>query len=85
MRRPRRARPALAVAVHFKGSGFYNTDYGKKKSGAPQRRLGEGSGESKAPSRARSSSELEVLGLEVERLEVAGDSEPTTEPSTRAA
>jgi putative FmdB family regulatory protein len=22
------------VAVHFKGSGFYNTDYGKKKSGA---------------------------------------------------
>ena len=23
-----------APAVHFKGSGFYNTDYGKKKSGA---------------------------------------------------
>jgi putative FmdB family regulatory protein len=22
------------IAVHFKGSGFYNTDYGKKKSGA---------------------------------------------------
>jgi len=22
------------VAVHFKGSGFYNTDYGKKKTGA---------------------------------------------------
>jgi putative FmdB family regulatory protein len=22
------------VAVHFKGSGFYNTDYGKQKSGA---------------------------------------------------
>ena len=22
------------VAVHFKGSGFYNTDYGRKKSGA---------------------------------------------------
>ena len=22
------------VAVHFKGSGFYNTDYGKNKSGA---------------------------------------------------
>jgi putative FmdB family regulatory protein len=28
------------VAVHFKGSGFYTTDYGKKKSGTP-------SGESK--------------------------------------
>src|SRR3954449_13266819 len=23
------------VAVHFKGSGFYNTDYGKAKRGAP--------------------------------------------------
>jgi putative FmdB family regulatory protein len=23
------------VAVHFKGSGFYNTDYGKRKRGAP--------------------------------------------------
>jgi putative FmdB family regulatory protein len=23
------------VAVHFKGSGFYTTDYGRKKSGAP--------------------------------------------------
>jgi putative FmdB family regulatory protein len=22
------------VAVHFKGSGFYNTDYGKRKAGA---------------------------------------------------
>ena len=28
------------VAVHFKGSGFYNTDYGKKKPGS------EGKGES---------------------------------------
>jgi putative FmdB family regulatory protein len=24
------------VAVHFKGSGFYNTDYGKKKKGAAE-------------------------------------------------
>ena len=29
------------VAVHFKGSGFYNTDYGKKKTGA----AGEGKSE----------------------------------------
>ena len=28
------------VAVHFKGSGFYNTDYGKKKSGAASSELG---------------------------------------------
>lgn len=36
------------VAVHFKGSGFYNTDYGKKKkAGANGGSSGEGSGESK--------------------------------------
>jgi putative FmdB family regulatory protein len=31
------------VAVHFKGSGFYNTDYGKKKSGAASETKSEGS------------------------------------------
>ncbi len=31
------------VAVHFKGSGFYNTDYGKKKSGAASEGTSEGS------------------------------------------
>jgi putative FmdB family regulatory protein len=31
------------VAVHFKGSGFYNTDYGKKKSGASAEGKSEGS------------------------------------------
>ena len=47
------------VAVHFKGSGFYNTDYGKKKKGAAanggssegsseSKGSGEGSGESKS-------------------------------------
>jgi putative FmdB family regulatory protein len=35
------------VAVHFKGSGFYNTDYGKKKKGAANGASSEGSGESK--------------------------------------
>jgi putative FmdB family regulatory protein len=37
------------VAVHFKGSGFYNTDYGKQKGGAAANgSSGEGSGESKS-------------------------------------
>jgi len=37
------------VAVHFKGSGFYNTDYGKKKKGAAANGgSSEGSGESKS-------------------------------------
>lgn len=37
------------VAVHFKGSGFYNTDYGKKKKGAAANgSSGEGSDGSKS-------------------------------------
>ncbi|MBK5219354.1 MAG: zinc ribbon domain-containing protein [Thermoleophilia bacterium] len=42
--------PAVRVlhspAVHFKGSGFYNTDYGKKKKGGAS--AGEGGSESKS-------------------------------------
>jgi len=40
------------VAVHFKGSGFYNTDYGKKKKGAAPS-SGEGSGDSKGSGEAK--------------------------------
>jgi putative FmdB family regulatory protein len=36
------------VAVHFKGSGFYNTDYGKKKKGGANGGSSEGSGEAKS-------------------------------------
>ncbi len=42
------------VAVHFKGSGFYNTDYGKKKGAAANGGSSESSGESK-PSESTSS------------------------------
>jgi putative FmdB family regulatory protein len=41
------------VAVHFKGSGFYNTDYGKKKSGATS---GSSDGDSGSSSSSDSSS-----------------------------
>jgi putative FmdB family regulatory protein len=41
------------VAVHFKGSGFYNTDYGKKKG------AGSSSSESKPDSGGDSSSKKE--------------------------
>jgi putative FmdB family regulatory protein len=48
--------PAVRVlhspAVHFKGSGFYNTDYGKKKGGAG----GDGSKESKGSESSSDSS-----------------------------
>jgi putative FmdB family regulatory protein len=40
------------VAVHFKGSGFYNTDYGKKKTGA----AAEGKSESSSDSSSKSDS-----------------------------
>jgi putative FmdB family regulatory protein len=43
------------VAVHFKGSGFYNTDYGKKKGGGNG--AGEGAKESKKDSEGGSSSD----------------------------
>ncbi|MEZ5077036.1 MAG: FmdB family zinc ribbon protein [Solirubrobacterales bacterium] len=42
------------VAVHFKGSGFYNTDYGKKKKGAGPA-AGDGTSESKSDSGSSSS------------------------------
>jgi putative FmdB family regulatory protein len=40
------ARVLYSPAVHFKGSGFYNTDYGRKKAGA-NGGSGEGSTEAK--------------------------------------
>ncbi len=44
------------VAVHFKGSGFYNTDYGKKKKGGSANGGSESSGESKSSGESSSSS-----------------------------
>lgn len=45
------------VAIHFKGSGFHNTDYGKKKTGANGSGESKDSGESKSskPSESKSS------------------------------
>ncbi len=53
------------VAVHFKGSGFYNTDYGKKK-GAGNGSSSEGSSESKdsKPSTSDSKSDSKSSGGE---------------------
>src|SRR2546421_12719425 len=45
------------VAIHFKGSGFYNTDYGKRKRGAAAREDGAKSdSSSKAETKADSGS-----------------------------
>jgi putative FmdB family regulatory protein len=42
------------VAIHFKGSGFHNTDYGKKKTGASSEgsKESKGSGETKSDSKS---------------------------------
>jgi putative FmdB family regulatory protein len=38
------------VAIHFKGSGFYNTDYGKRKRGAAAKEEGGSKNESSSSS-----------------------------------
>jgi putative FmdB family regulatory protein len=43
------------VAVHFKGSGFYNTDYGKKKKAAAAEGKAETSGSDSSKSKESSS------------------------------
>jgi putative FmdB family regulatory protein len=44
------------VAIHFKGSGFYNTDYGKRKRGAAAREDGGAKSDSASSSDSSSSS-----------------------------
>jgi len=44
------------VAVHFKGSGFYSTDYGKKKAAASSSQDGAPKPESKSESKSDTSS-----------------------------
>jgi putative FmdB family regulatory protein len=45
------------VAVHFKGSGFYTTDYGKKRSGAAASSSGDSSSsDSKSESKSETKS-----------------------------
>jgi putative FmdB family regulatory protein len=43
------------VAVHFKGSGFYNTDYGRKKGGSGSDGAGEAKSESGSDSKGSDS------------------------------
>jgi putative FmdB family regulatory protein len=64
------------VAVHFKGSGFYNTDYGKKKKGATANGgSSEGSGESKSSGEG-SSGESKSSESKSSDSKSSGDSKP---------
>ena len=49
-------RVLTAPAVHFKGSGFYNTDYGKRKGGGSNGGSSEGSSSSDSSGSSDSSS-----------------------------
>jgi putative FmdB family regulatory protein len=62
------------VAVHFKGSGFYNTDYGKKKKGAANGSAGsEGSSESKGSGDSKSSGDSKPAGNSKPKTSAASD------------
>jgi len=61
------------VAVHFKGSGFYNTDYGKKRRGG----AGEDGSGSSEDGKKPSSSSSDSSG--------SGDSKKTESTSTTAS
>ena len=62
------------VAVHFKGSGFYNTDYGKKKKGAAANGSSEASGDSKGS--GGSSGESKSSESKSGESKSSGDSKP---------
>jgi putative FmdB family regulatory protein len=68
------------VAVHFKGSGFYNTDYGKKKSGAASASEGGStdSSSSKSDSSGSDSSGSDSSGSGTKRK----DSSPSSKASS---
>ncbi len=61
------------VAVHFKGSGFYNTDYGKKKKGGANGSGSEGSGDSGDSKSSESKSSDSTSSSD---SKPAGDSKP---------
>ena len=67
------------VAVHFKGSGFYNTDYGKKKGAGNGASGSEGSKEAKgSDSDSSSSSSSESSSSSSGSGSKSGDSKATT-------
>ena len=73
------ARVLHPVAVHFKGSGFYSTDYGKQKTAAGNGASAEGSAESKDSKPAESKpSESKGSDSKPSESKQSGDSKATT-------
>jgi putative FmdB family regulatory protein len=61
------------IAVHFKGSGFYNTDYGKKKGGGNGAASSEGAKESKSSDSDSKSSDSKSSGESKAKASTASD------------
>jgi putative FmdB family regulatory protein len=61
------------VAVHFKGSGFYNTDYGKKKGNGNAAASSEGAKESKSSDSDSKSSDSKSSGESKAKASTASD------------
>ena len=63
------------VAVHFKGSGFYSTDYGRNRGGAPR------TPSSKDDSKSEAGSKSEAAGSKSESSGSGSDPAPPPAPS----
>ena len=69
------------VAVHFKGSGFYSTDYGNKKSGAGAEGKAESSSDSSKKSDSGSSSSESGSGS----ASASGSKDSSSKPASKPA
>jgi putative FmdB family regulatory protein len=67
------------VAIHFKGSGFYNTDYGKRKRGAAAKEEGGSKNESSSTDGASSDSSSSS------KSESKPDSKPSSASSSKSS
>src|SRR3954468_3824146 len=70
------------VAVHFKGSGFYNTDYGKKKSGAAASSSDGDSGSSSTSDSSSSSSDSSSSSGDSKKTESSSSSSSSSTSSS---
>jgi putative FmdB family regulatory protein len=62
------------VAVHFKGSGFYNTDYGTRKRAREQKEGGEGTSDGKTETKRESTASSNGSGGDSKPAAAAGKS-----------
>ncbi len=74
-------RQLTAPAVHFKGSGFYNTDYGKRKGGGSNGSSGEGSSSDSKSSDSSSGSSDSSSGSKSESTTAASSSSSSSSSS----